>query len=121
MMAMKKLRPWTFLFKEKKQCLANKFRQAMQLPSETFDTYRTKLKMLAKDCEFADEDKEIIAQIIQRCSSSRLCRRALREPDMTLTDLLVLGRMLESSKKQAKGIEEKAAAAVNALHLKSSK
>lgn len=76
--------------------------------------------MLAKDCELADEDKEIIAQIIQRCTSSRLCRRALREPDKTLTDLLVLGRMLKDSEKQVEGIEEKAAAAVSALYFKSS-
>lgn len=76
--------------------------------------------MLAKDCELADENKEIIAQIIQRCTSSRLCRRALREPDKTLTDLLVLGRMLNCSEKQVEGIEEKAAAAVSALYFKSS-
>lgn len=107
--------------KKNTQYLVYKFRQATQLSGETLDTYHTKLKMLAKDCDFADADREIMAQIIQSCTSSRLRRRALREPDMTLNDLLDLGRMLEISEKQAEGIEENAAAAVNALQLKGNK
>lgn len=101
--------------------LVYKFRQAIQLPGESLDTFHTRLRMLAKDCEFADADREIVAQIIQSCTSSRLRRRALREPNMTLTNMLDLGRMLEISEQQAESIEEKAVTAINALHLKGAK
>ena len=56
------------------------FRQARQQPQETLDQFVTRLRQLASSCEFASVDKEIKSQIILSCSSSRLRRRALREP-----------------------------------------
>ena len=73
----------------------------MQLPGENLDTYCTRLRMLAKNCEFADADKEIKAQLIQSCASTRLRRRAPREPDMGLDDLLDHGRSLGLSEQRA--------------------
>ena len=76
------------------------FRKATQ----NLDTYHPRLRMLGKNCEFADIDMEIKAQLIQSCTSCRLRRRALRQPDMTLTTLLDHGRSLELSEIQATGI-----------------
>ncbi len=90
--------------KKNTQYLVYQFRKAVQQPGEKLDTYQTRLRMLAKDCEFADVDCEIKAQLIQNCTSSRLHRKALREPDLTLEALLDHGRTLEISEKQAVGI-----------------
>ena len=91
------------------------FRKAVQLPGENLDTYCTRLRMLAKNCEFADTDKEIKAQLIQSCTSTRLRRRALREPDKGLDDLLDHGRSLELSEQQAAGMEQTDTASVNVI------
>lgn len=52
------------------------FRKTVQQPNENLDTYCTGLRILAKNCEFADIDREIKARVIQNCSSTRLRRRA---------------------------------------------
>ena len=90
------------------------FRNAKQEPGENLDSYHTRLRMMAKNCEFANVDTEIKAQIIQSCASSRLRRKALREPDLTLANLLDHGRTLELSEMHASGIE-RGTESVNAL------
>ena len=82
------------------------FRQAKQMSGETTDRFHTRLRKLAKTCEFTDVDREIKTQIIQGCLSQRLRRRALRET-ISLTQLLDYGRSLETSEVQAPGIEKK--------------
>ena len=52
------------------------FRQAKQLSDETIMTYYTRLKTLAKTCEFTDVDREIKSQITLNCTSSKLRRKA---------------------------------------------
>jgi hypothetical protein len=42
-----------------------RFRQAKQSPEETIDSFHTRLRQLALNCEFADTSKEVKAQIIQ--------------------------------------------------------
>lgn len=64
------------------------FRKSIQEPGENLSSYQTKLRMSAKNCKFADIDAEIKTQIMQSCASSRLRRKALREPDLTLALLL---------------------------------
>jgi hypothetical protein len=39
-------------------------------------------------------DNEILTHVIQNCKSNRLRRRALKEPDTTLDDLLTMGKAL---------------------------
>ena len=63
------------------------FRKAKQNEGESFDSFHTRLKTLAKTCEFADANKEIKEQIILSCKSNALRRKALRE-DLDLTALL---------------------------------
>ncbi|KAK0144485.1 hypothetical protein N1851_017146 [Merluccius polli] len=102
------------------------FRKAVQQPDENSDTHCTRLlawqsqthirkilRILAKNCEFADVEKEIKAQLIQSCSSTRLRRKALREPGTSLNDLLEYGRAMELSEQQAAGMEG-SAVSVNA-------
>lgn len=94
------------------------FRKAVQEPGENLDSYHTRLRMLAKNCEFADTNKEIKTQIIQSCISSRLRRKALREPDLTLEDILNHGRACEVSEMQATGMETGSVATVNKVYRK---
>ena len=68
------------------------------------DSYHTRLRTLAKTCEFTNADKEIKEQIILSCKSNALRRKALRE-DLDLYALLKAGRALELSETQAKELE----------------
>lgn len=78
------------------------FRQARQDPGETLDHFVTRLRQLAKNCQFTDNDKEITAQVIMHCQSHTLRRQALcKGADLSLQKLLDTGRALEASEKQA--------------------
>ena len=84
-----------------------RFRTCVQKEGQSLDEYVTELRTLAKDCEFgaARIDKEILSQVIQHCRSNRLRRRALREPDKSLRDILEMGRSLETADMQATAME----------------
>ena len=69
------------------------------------DEYHTRLQQLATHCEFHDKDAKVKSQIISGCSSKRVRRKALREANLTLQELLDFGRSLEISEGQATGIE----------------
>lgn len=75
-----------------------KFRQAKQTSDETIDSFHTRLRQLAVNCEFTEKSKEVQSQIIQGCHSTRLRRKALRE-DTTLEGLISSARALELSEK----------------------
>ena len=89
------------------------FRQATQNVGEPIASYFTRLKQLAKTCEFADEEREIKSQIIQHCTSSKLRRKALSEPATTLQSLLEYGKTLEITEVQAASLEKQE---VNRIH-----
>lgn len=86
-----------FALKKSTQYLIYQFIKAVQQPDENLDMYQTSLRMLAKDCEFSNVDHEIKAQLIQNCTSSRLRRKVLREPGLTVEALLDHDRTLEIS------------------------
>ena len=94
------------------------FRQTKQKDGESLDSYHTRLRQLAKTCEFSNIDTEIKEHIILTCSSNSLRCRALRE-NLTLDALFKVGRALELSEEQARPVE-KAAADVNATETKGS-
>ena len=81
------------------------FRKYDQRDEQSLDVYATELRQLARNCNFNDVDGEMLSQIIQHCHSNRLRRRALRENDTSLADILTLGRSLELSDRQAHKIE----------------
>ena len=82
-----------------------KFRQAKQIPGENISAYFTRLKQLSKYCEFHDEKREIKTQIILNVISSKLRRKALADPDITLEKLIKIAKSMELSEVQADGIE----------------
>ena len=84
-----------------------RFRELKQGEQESLDNFHTRLRNMAKVCEFHDENFEIEEQIIIGGRSSRIRKRALRDPDYSLKDMLIDGRRDETSDYQAKDIESK--------------
>ncbi|XP_068738119.1 uncharacterized protein [Montipora capricornis] len=80
------------------------FRQAKQKDGETLDSFHTRLRSLAKTCDFANPDKQIKEQIILNCQSNPLRHKALRE-DLDLAGRMSAGRALELREIQAKDLE----------------
>ena len=60
---------------------------------------------MAKFCDFHDADFEIKMQIVLHGTSSRLRKRALRDPDYTSADMLIDGRKTETIHVQCSGME----------------
>ncbi len=83
-----------------------RFREARQGSTETLDQYYTRLRSLSARCEFADAEFEILLQIVLCGSSTRLRKQALRDPKLTLKDILVIGRQFERSEQQTTEIED---------------
>ena len=80
------------------------FRQATQGSTETIDTFVTRLRKLAKSCNFADTDREVNNQIVFACHPQSLRRQALRD-DLPLDKLIAAARALELSEVQATTVE----------------
>ena len=59
--------------------------------NESIDQYYTRLRSMGKRCDFADIDFEIMLQIVLHETSQRLSKQGLRDPKMTLKDLLIIG------------------------------
>ena len=72
----------------------HKFRKCSQKENETIDSYNTRLQSLAENCEFDNKDKEIKMQIIHKCKSDRLRKKALQQ-SMNLEEILSLERSME--------------------------
>lgn len=89
-----------------------KFRQIKQEVGENMDAYYTRLRTQAGLCDFHDKDSEILSQIIQGCSSSRLRRRALRD-NFDLQKIIDEARALELSESRASEMEGKSINAVS--------
>ena len=79
------------------------FRDAVQEENETIDQFYTRLRKLAKKCDFADSDREIQIQILAKCRSDYLRKRAL-EKERSLSNLLELARTIELAESRAKQI-----------------
>ena len=84
-----------------------RFREQKQGEQESLDNFHTRLRNMAKVCEFHDENFEIEEQILIGGRSSRIRKRALRDPEYSLKDMLIDGRRDETSNYQAKDIESK--------------
>ena len=80
------------------------FRELKQGESESVGQFVTRLRVAADRCDFREKEREIKDQVVFRCKSDRLRRKALRE-DLTLTQLLEAARAMEMSEKQAKAME----------------
>lgn len=78
----------------------HKFRKCSQQDNESIDEFHTRLLALAENCEFENKNKEIKMQIIHKCSSNKLRKRALQQ-SMSLEELLALERSMEISSVRA--------------------
>jgi len=82
------------------------FRQAKQEDSERLDNYVTRLRQLAETCDYEDNTDDMIRdQIVDKCKSTRLRRRFLREGDLNVDKCLELGRLMETVESQASEME----------------
>ena len=81
------------------------FRQAQQQRDEPIADYITRLKHLALTCEFENTDDMIRDQVVDKCYSTKLRRRLLQEPSLTLDKVVTLGRALEMAQRKATAIE----------------
>ena len=81
------------------------FRKTQQMQGELIDSYHSRLRAMTKYCQFTNVDNEIKSHIIQTCTSTRLRRKALTEPHLTLNQLIDIGRAMETSERQLRSIE----------------
>ena len=81
------------------------FRQAIQGPGELMDTFVTRLRKLAQTCEFGNAKAMIWDQALDKCRSGKLRRRLLREPALTLDQILTIARATEAADLQAEQME----------------
>ena len=82
-----------------------KFRTCKQNENETIDAFYGRLRNLSANCEFHDRNLEIRMQIIQKCCSDRLRKKALQQ-SMSLDELLSFARSLEISESQAREMSQ---------------
>ncbi len=81
------------------------FREEAQKAGETVDTYVTRLKNMANDCEFTDSDSEVRAQVLQKTNNGKLRREILKHPEWKLADVLKEARAIEASEARATDME----------------
>ena len=77
------------------------FRQAMQGTKDSLLTFVTRLRKTASTCEFANPNNEIRDQFIDKCSSNRLRRRLLQEPNLTLENVVEKAQAMELAEMQS--------------------
>lgn len=78
------------------------FRQATQQADETISTFVTRLKTIARGCNYGDlHDDMIKDQVIEKCRSASFKRRLLREDDLTLAKVIKFGFSEDCSESQA--------------------
>ena len=83
------------------------FHETEQEVGESIDSYVTRLKKLTLYCEYeAATEDEIRDQVIAKCKSSKLRKRLLQEPDLTLEKVLRIGKLMEQSDHQTRQIEQ---------------
>lgn len=81
------------------------FREESQKPDENVASFHTRLQLMAKKCEFTNPDLEIKRQIIQRCTSARLRRKAM-EDELSLERLLKAAQAMELANERTAEMEQ---------------
>jgi len=72
-----------------------KFRDMSQNEGETIDSFHTRLRQRAVNCEFPDVDQEIRCQILRRPKHKKLRTYTIEQPGKNITDILTYARALE--------------------------
>ncbi len=81
------------------------FRQTIQEPGESIESFVTRFRTLAKSCGFENMDEAIRDQVVEKCSSGKLRRRLLREADLTLTNCIETAKQFQASERHATQME----------------
>ncbi len=81
------------------------FRKEQQKPGESISEFYTRLRTLAKKCEFHDDDVEIKRQIISGTTNTRLRRKSI-ERSLNLDRLLKTARAMETADEQSLEMEQ---------------
>ena len=90
-----------FLPRKNKRYERHVFRICVQKDNESIAQYVTRLRSLAKTCEFHNTDDEIVDQIIEKCNSRKLRKRLLKEHELTLAKLCEIAAIIEAADHQA--------------------
>lgn len=73
------------------------FRDIYQHQGESFEEFEARLREKAKLCAFGNANSEIAIQIIHRCQSNALKRKALEsEKELSLDELIKIGKTAET-------------------------
>ena len=90
------------------------FHQCKQRQGESLEQYVTRLRQLAATCDYGPAvDEQIRDQVIAACSSSKLRKRLLVEPELTLQKCITIGQTLESAHHHTKEIESTSSKGAN--------
>ncbi len=74
---------------------------------EDIDSYVTRLRQIAKHCEFTDIERELHIQVLDSCYSKQLRKRAM-EKTITFSELLEMARSMQLSNSRAETIADRA-------------
>ena len=91
----------------------HKFWSRRQNEGEPFDKWLKEMRVIAKDCEFAEEDNMIRDKIVYGVFDKKVQERMLRKSDLTLKDATDMCRAAESSQSQLADIRKQEQMSVN--------
>ena len=91
----------------------HKFWSRRQNEGEPFDKWLKEMRVIAKDCEFAEEDNMIRDKIVYGVFDKKVQERMLRKSDLTLKDATDMCRAAESSQSQLADIRKQEQLSVN--------
>ncbi|KAL0172251.1 hypothetical protein M9458_032562, partial [Cirrhinus mrigala] len=84
----------------------HKFRQRAQWPDESVKDYVVALRELSIHCNFGDRTDEMIRdQLVEKASSARIRERLLLQPQLTLTDAMLLAGQTETAVEHAQTLD----------------
>ena len=83
-------------------------RQLKQNEGEKFDTYLTRLRTKAKDCQFpeAEVDNQIRDQLVQGVNSEKLREKLWRFEKLTLNDVMKVAHSFETAEEHCKTFQQ---------------
>ena len=80
-----------------------KFHQKVQQEGESFEQFLTDLKLLVKDCGYADPDEMVRDRVVIGCHATKTREKLIQEgSDLTLEKAIDIARTDEMSKAQLK-------------------
>ena len=97
---------------------SKKFKERMQKPGETITVFITDLMLLVKECNYADEDRQVRDQFVYAVSDEELKKRLIEKGNtLTRVEATAIGKAYESTKHEVQECSAKQPAkeSVNAV------